>query len=123
MSDMKSKLPDLKELTDMTTKLFKDVKKSVTEIAHAYQEKRKEGEQANTDTPSETTDVEQKVAPEQKTAPEVKAEPEAKVEQEVQAAPEAEVPEAEVTTEAPSETPIDAPEEEKPEQKEPPKEQ
>ena len=42
MSDIKSKLPDFKELTGMMGKLFKDVKKSVVEIAGAYKEKHKD---------------------------------------------------------------------------------
>lgn len=44
MSDLKSKLPDLNELSSMAGKLFKDVKKSVCEIADAYKAKRKETE-------------------------------------------------------------------------------
>lgn len=40
MSDSKSKFPDLKELGSMTSKLFKDIKESVTEIIHDYKEKR-----------------------------------------------------------------------------------
>ncbi|MCH9756437.1 MAG: hypothetical protein K0U37_04500 [Gammaproteobacteria bacterium] len=42
MSDLKSKLPDVKEVTGMLGKLFKDVKQSVVEIAGAYKEKHKE---------------------------------------------------------------------------------
>lgn len=42
MSDLKSKLPDLKELADMTGKFFKDIKKSVCEIVEDYQKKREE---------------------------------------------------------------------------------
>ncbi len=41
MSDMKSKLPDLSEIGQMASKLFKDIKKSICEIADAYQAKRK----------------------------------------------------------------------------------
>lgn len=40
MSDFKSKLPDLKELSSMTSKLFKGLKSSVTEIIKDYKEKR-----------------------------------------------------------------------------------
>ncbi|MDF1684332.1 MAG: hypothetical protein P1U36_06700 [Legionellaceae bacterium] len=41
MSDLKSKLPDLSELGGMAGKLFKDVKKSVCEIADDYKAKHK----------------------------------------------------------------------------------
>ena len=48
MSDFKSKLPDIKELTSMTSKLFKGIKSSVDEIVKDYKDKRatKEGEKA-----------------------------------------------------------------------------
>lgn len=39
MSDLKSKLPDLKELGEIGGKLFKDLKASVTEIITAYKRK------------------------------------------------------------------------------------
>ena len=39
MADMKSMLPDLKDVTNIATKLFKDMKKSVTEIVSDYKEK------------------------------------------------------------------------------------
>ncbi len=42
MSDLKSKLPDLKEITGMMSKLFTDVKKSVLEIADEYKAKHQE---------------------------------------------------------------------------------
>jgi len=42
MSDLKSKLPDFKEVTSMATKLFKDVKTSVSEIIGDYKKKRAE---------------------------------------------------------------------------------
>ena len=42
MSEKKSKLPDLKELGTMTSKLFKDIKKSVTEIIQDYKDQRVE---------------------------------------------------------------------------------
>jgi hypothetical protein len=41
MTDFKSKLPDLKELADMTGKFFKDMKESVCEIMDDYKKKRK----------------------------------------------------------------------------------
>jgi len=40
MSDKKSKLPDFKELTSMASKLFTDVKNSVSDIIKTYQQKR-----------------------------------------------------------------------------------
>jgi hypothetical protein len=48
MSDLKSKLPDLKELTGMAGKLFGDVKKSVVEIIGSYKEKHKDSPVENT---------------------------------------------------------------------------
>ena len=39
MSDLKSKLPDLKELGEMTSKLFNDIKTSVAEIVDTYKQK------------------------------------------------------------------------------------
>ncbi|KTC65914.1 Uncharacterised protein (plasmid) [Legionella adelaidensis] len=44
MSDLKSKLPDLKELGSMTSKLFKDLKSSVGEIIDDYKKKREQAE-------------------------------------------------------------------------------
>lgn len=44
MADFKSKLPDFKELTKFTTKLFNDVKKSVGEIMDDYKKNRAEDE-------------------------------------------------------------------------------
>lgn len=38
--DIKSKMPDLKELASMTGKLFKDIKTSVGEIIQEYKENR-----------------------------------------------------------------------------------
>ena len=40
MSDNKSKLPDFKELTSMTNKLYTDIKKSVGEIIKTYKDNR-----------------------------------------------------------------------------------
>lgn len=40
MSDFKSKMPDMGEITTMATKLFKDVKSSVGEIVEMYKQKR-----------------------------------------------------------------------------------
>ncbi len=42
MSDLKSKLPDLKEISSMANKLFKSLKSTVEEIVHDYKEKRAE---------------------------------------------------------------------------------
>ncbi len=42
MSDFKSKLPDLKELGEITGKLFKDIKTSVGEIIGTYKQKHAE---------------------------------------------------------------------------------
>lgn len=59
MSDLKSKLPDFKELASMTSKLYKDIKTSVGEIIHDYKEHRAEteGEVSSTEekTPPKTT--------------------------------------------------------------------
>jgi hypothetical protein len=40
MGDMKSKMPDLKELASMTGKLFNDIKTSVGEIIQDYKNNR-----------------------------------------------------------------------------------
>lgn len=58
MSDLKSKLPDLKELGQMTGKLFGDLKNSVMEIYEDYKQKR-----AN-----ETTETKAEATPEKKSA-------------------------------------------------------
>jgi len=42
MSDLKSKLPDMKEVGSIATKLYKDLKTSVSEIIHDYKKKREE---------------------------------------------------------------------------------
>jgi len=63
----KSALPDLGEVTSMATKLFKDVKNSVTEIVGDYQEKRKgSGAQASSEAPTQQTPPQQPQAPEAK---------------------------------------------------------
>ncbi len=46
MNDLKSKLPDLKELGEMTSKLFKDIKNSVSEIVDTYKQKHPQSEKA-----------------------------------------------------------------------------
>ena len=54
MSDLKSKLPDLKELGEMSNKLFNDIKASVCEIIGIYKQKRPT-EQAKKDKPVKKT--------------------------------------------------------------------
>ncbi len=44
MSDIKSKLPDLKELASMTSKLYKDIKASVGQIVQDYKDVRVQSE-------------------------------------------------------------------------------
>ncbi|CAM2977185.1 hypothetical protein [Legionella worsleiensis] len=44
MNDFKSKLPDLKELSSMGSKLFKGIKSSVEEIIQDYKQKREHQE-------------------------------------------------------------------------------
>ena len=39
MSDFKSKLPDLKEVAEITGKLFKDIRTSFSEIISTYKQK------------------------------------------------------------------------------------
>lgn len=64
MSDIKSKLPDLKELASMTNKLYTDLKKSVGEIVQTYKENRAQQteetkpaeEQATKEAKSKSTD-------------------------------------------------------------------
>ncbi|MGQ3892745.1 hypothetical protein [Legionella sp. CNM-4043-24] len=78
MGDFKSKLPDLNELANMTGKLFKDVKNSVTEIIADYKKKREEAEveqpgEVVSSTPVETVEKEAKTVevkePEKECAP------------------------------------------------------
>ncbi|TAL63772.1 MAG: hypothetical protein EPN84_04580 [Legionella sp.] len=60
MSDLKSKLPDFKELASMGSKLFKGIKGSVEEIIQDYKAKR-----AETEVPTEVTPVQRpEVTPE-----------------------------------------------------------
>lgn len=56
MSDFKSKLPDFKELSSMTSKLYKGIKTSVEEIIKDYKQKRAESETQATEEvrPAET---------------------------------------------------------------------
>lgn len=42
MSDLKSKMPDLKEVTSIAGKFYKDMKTSVCEIIDDYKKKREE---------------------------------------------------------------------------------
>lgn len=73
MSDFKSKLPDLKEIGDITTKLFKDIKTSIEEIVSTYKKN-------HPDVPAEnqprTKPVKAKAASEEKPAKKTKSEAE-----------------------------------------------
>ncbi|CEG56357.1 hypothetical protein [Legionella fallonii] len=62
MSDFKSKLPDFKELTSMTTKLYKGLKNSVQEIIQDYKQKRAETEATPAEENKESTKPEEKKA-------------------------------------------------------------
>lgn len=53
MSDLKSKLPDLNELSAIANKLFKDVKSSISEIITEYKSKRTESTPAKKAEPKE----------------------------------------------------------------------
>ena len=57
MSDLKSKLPDIKEVTEITGKLFKDIKTSVSEIIDSYKKKREAGETTVVKTETTTEEV------------------------------------------------------------------
>lgn len=58
MSDFKSKLPDLKELASMTSKLFYALKGGVTEIVEDYKKKREHlGEPEAQKTEAASSDV------------------------------------------------------------------
>ena len=103
MSDFKSKLPDLKELTGMIGKLCTDVKNSVVEIAGAYKEKHKDTGEKPAEAPKATE------------APAPKAE-EPKAETSEPVAPKVEEPKVETPE------PV-APEVEEPKSEEPPKEE
>jgi hypothetical protein len=70
----KSKLPDLKEVTGMATKLFSDVKRSITEIVQDYKIKRAESEAAQ----GSTTQTHEPAEPAKKPAPEQAAPAETK---------------------------------------------
>lgn len=59
MSDFKSKMPDFNEISNMATKLFKDVKTSVSEIVDMYKEKRAH-ESTEVPTSCETKSAEKK---------------------------------------------------------------
>ena len=54
MSDNKSKLPDLKELTSMTGKFLKGIKNTVDEIIEDYKQKRAEPTASKKPTKEET---------------------------------------------------------------------
>lgn len=67
MSDLKSKLPDLNEITTMATKLFKDVKSSVGEIIDTYKQKREFAESQTVHHTETKTTVTTEVKPEKST--------------------------------------------------------
>ena len=75
MSDFKSKLPDLKELTSMTGKLFNDIKASVGGIIDDYKKKR-EGTDVKpaAQNASETNDIKEAKKKEEKVEKAEKAE-------------------------------------------------
>lgn len=93
MSDSKSKMPDISEITSMAGKLFSDVKKSISEIIADYKANRPAAEEG-----AESADAEKAAEPAKKakeqaakseepkaeeSKAEVKAEPEAKQEDSV----------------------------------------
>ena len=49
MSDLKSKIPDLNEITSIAGKLFKDVKKSIAEIIADYKQKHPQKSESSTE--------------------------------------------------------------------------
>ena len=57
MSDLKSKLPDLKEITEIGSKLFKDIKTSVCEIISTYKKKHPSTESVNKEKPTKKATV------------------------------------------------------------------
>ncbi|HAZ7574017.1 hypothetical protein OQJ02_04425 [Legionella sp. PATHC032] len=73
MSDFKSKLPDLNELTSMTAKLFKGIKNSVSEIIQDYKQKRAQPVSTE-EKPTEGKAAESKPEPKTESKPESKIE-------------------------------------------------
>ncbi len=65
MSDLKSKIPDINEITSMAGKLFKDVKNSITEIISDYKQKHPESPPVTSEpvaaTPPKETTAEQTI--------------------------------------------------------------
>ena len=55
MSDLKSKLPDLKELGEITGKLYKDIKQSVCEIISSYKKNHPDTESVHKEKPAKKT--------------------------------------------------------------------
>ena len=75
MNDLKSKLPDLKELSSMSNKLFNGIKNAINEIVHDYKEKRAVND---TKAEQETTTQEAPVAKKAESKPKAeKTKPEA----------------------------------------------
>jgi hypothetical protein len=66
MGDFKSKLPDLKELGEISGKLFKDLKTSVSEIITTYQQKRPKGGETKASDPAKNKPVKKTTAKEKK---------------------------------------------------------
>ncbi|CAM4486809.1 MAG: hypothetical protein LEGION0403_FIIPPAGN_00360 [Legionella sp.] len=66
MSEPKSKMPDLKELASMTSKLFGDIKTSVTQIIHDYKEQRAQSDSNEEAKPTETKAADQSKSEEEK---------------------------------------------------------
>ncbi|MBL7479926.1 hypothetical protein [Legionella bononiensis] len=67
MSDFKSKLPDFKELSSMTSKLFKGIKNSVEEIIQDYKHKRENQEASGEEVKTEAVKTEEVKTAEVKT--------------------------------------------------------
>lgn len=66
MSDFKAKLPDLKEIGAMASKLFKDVKNSVCEIIEDYKQKHPEEKPEEPATPEVKPKAKKTAAPVEK---------------------------------------------------------
>ena len=65
MSDLKSKLPDMNELSSIAGKLFNDIKKSVVEIIDEYKIKHPaEPKETSEETPKETVVKDEKATKE-----------------------------------------------------------
>ena len=74
MGDFKSKLPDLKEVMQISGKLFKDIKNSVGEIITDYKQKHADTEKSEAAAPATKTKPSTKKTTADKTAKDDKAE-------------------------------------------------